>query len=180
MIEGDDLIHSIETWTRHPLAIDNDRLLGALVSLRLECSAVFTFMVPRSNHGDTTQTSGLGPLLSILNRRIDLWETTWSRPVGGQRPVEESCHDFLIQFYGCHLRLQLFSLQLHNAILPNNLDSLWLAYTSALRMLQLVPCHSNHLAFVQDSVHIMIAYSAGFLSKVGIERPRREAPAPAY
>ena len=168
MIEGDDLIHSIETWTQHPLAIDNDRLLGALVSLRLESSAVFTFMVPRLNHGDTTQPSSLGRLLSILNRRIDLWETTWCRPVEPQRPAEESCHEFLIRFYGFHLRLQLFSLQLHNTSLPNNVESLWLAYTSALRMLQLVPCHSNHLAFVQDSVHIMIAYSAGFLSKVSI------------
>lgn len=172
MIESDGLIESIEAWTRDTLAIDNDLLLGALVTLRLETSAAFTFMGHRQRYDERTQPGSLGPLLSILNRRIDSWENAWSQAVDKrERTEEESCHGFLISFYGCHLRLQLSSLQLEgvlSSVRPNspNLDSLWIAYSSALQMLRLIPRHSNHLIFTQDSVHIMLAYGAAFLVKV--------------
>lgn len=165
MIESDRLIQSIETWSQRTLSIENDRLLAALVTLRLETSTAFTFMTPQTR--SAVQQAGFDPLLSILRSRIDHWERTWTT-TSVQEVTEEaaSCHDFLIQFYGSHLRMQLFSLQLHAALSPTNLDSLWIAYSSALRMLQLVPQYSNHLGFAQDSVHVMLAYSAGFLSKV--------------
>lgn len=174
MIESDGLIESIEDWTSDPIAIENDLLLGALVTLRLETSAAFTFMISRQRYDDKTQPGNLGPLLSILNRRIDTWESTWSQAVEKRVTTEEeSCHGFLIRFYGLHLRLQLSSLQLEGVSFsgrssPPNLDSLWTAYSSALQMLRLIPTHSNHLNFAQDSLHIMLAYSAAFLVKVSL------------
>lgn len=171
MINSDRLIESVETWARHPLSIENDRLLAALVTLRLETSAAFTFMIPQSNL--TGEQHGFNPLLSILRRRIDHWESVWAPTDASEKDDEtRTCHDFLIPFYGNHLRLQLFSLQLHAALSPSNLDSLWIAYSSALRMLRLIPQHSNHLSFAQDSIHVMLAYSAGFLSKVCPSPPR--------
>lgn len=174
MIESDGLIESIEDWTSDAIAIDNDQLLGALVTLRLETSAAFTFMISRQRNDGRTQPGNLGPLLSILNRRIDTWESTWSQAVEKQvKTEEESCHEFLIRFYGLHLRLQLSSLQLEGVLSSGqssspNLDSLWIAYSSALQMLRLIPRHSGHLNFTQDSVHIMLAYSAAFLLKVSL------------
>ena len=172
MIECDPLIESIRTWTQHELAIDNDRLLGALVTLRLETSAAFSLMIPRSKGANREQSLGLRPLLSVLNRQIGAWEADWSQIVTKQvRAEEQCCHEFLICFYGCHLRLQLSSLQIQDNLTLEasafpNLESLWVAYSSALRMLRLIPRHSSHLTFAQDSVHIMLAYSAAFLEKV--------------
>lgn len=182
MIESDGLIESIEDWTSDPVAIENDQLLGALVTLRLETSAAFTFMISRQRYDNRTQYGNLGPLLSILNRRIDTWESTWSQAVEKEVITEEeSCHGFLIRFYGLHLRLQLSSLQLEGVLCserssPPNLDSLWIAYSSALQMLQLIPRHSNHVNFTQDSVHIMLAYSAAFLVKVSLTLISRAVP----
>lgn len=47
-------------------------------------------------------------------------------------------------------------------------QSLLISYSSAIEMLQLLvqPAFSPHLYFVQDSIHIMIAYAAIFLVKV--------------
>ena len=172
MIECDPLIESIRTWTKHELAISNDRLLGALVTLRLETSAAFSLMAPRSKETSRAQSLAFRPLFSVLNRQIGAWEASWSQSIPRSTNMEEeSCHEFLISFYGCHLRLQLSSLQIQENLNPKSstspdLESLWVAYTSALRMLRLIPRHASHLPFAQDSVHIMLAYSAAFLEKV--------------
>lgn len=173
MIPSDQLIDSAEAWSQQPFSIANDRLLGALVTLRLETTSAFT-LSPRTRHGDGPRSANISPLLSILDQRIESWEGTWSKAVDVQTNAEEeSCHGFLIRFYGSHVRLQLFSLQVQNVLSSmrtssQNLDSLWIAYSSALRMLQLVKQHSSHLTFVQDSVHVMVAYSAAFLVKVNV------------
>lgn len=172
MIECDPLIESIRSWTQHELAISNDQFLGALVTLRLETSAAFTLMPSRSKEASREQSLGLRPLFSVLNRQIGAWEATWTQAVHRQvNAEEESCHEFLVCFYGCHLRLQLSSLLIQDNLNPKastspNLESLWIAYSSALRLLRLIPRHSAHLTFAQDSVHIMLAYSAAFLEKV--------------
>jgi hypothetical protein len=108
----------------------------------------------------------------ILDRRIEKWEASWLKMAEAQTTTEdESCHVFLIPFYGSHLRLQVFSLQVQNTLSSMRsgspgLDSLWIAYSSALRMLRLIPRHAGHLGLVQDSIHVMVAYSAAFLVKV--------------
>lgn len=84
----------------------------------------------------------------------------------------ESCHPFLIRFYGTHLRLQLYSLPLQEVLgsashdVAYNLETLWESYSGAINMLKLVSLFSSRLYFAQDSVHIMTAYSAAFLIKV--------------
>jgi uncharacterized membrane protein len=84
----------------------------------------------------------------------------------------ETCHPFLIRFYGTHLRLQLFSLPLQEILasadpdISTNLEVLWVSYSSALEMLQLINRSASFLYFAQDSVHVMTAYSAAFLIKV--------------
>lgn len=83
-------------------------------------------------------------------------------------------YQFFVSFYATNLRL-LFSLYpLHAALssgLPEEMmdkQSLLISYSSAIEMLQLLvqPAFSPHLYFVQDSIHIMIAYAAIFLVKV--------------
>jgi hypothetical protein len=89
-------------------------------------------------------------------------------------PAGNDLYQFFIGFYGTNLRL-LFSLfPLHATLtsgLPEELidkQSLLISYSSAVEMLQLLvkPAFSPLLYFVQDSVHIMIAYAAIFLVKV--------------
>jgi hypothetical protein len=173
MIESDPLIESITSWIKHPLAVENDRLLAALVTLRLETSTAFGLMVPRSKAASGRLPTGLGSLFAILSRQIDAWETTWGQTTElSHIPAEEeSCHEFLIAFYGCHIRLQTSSLQLQDHLSPASpttpdVESLWVAYSSALRMLRLIPRYSSHVSFAQDSVHVMLAYCAAFLVKV--------------
>lgn len=48
-----------------------------------------------------------------------------------------------------------------------SLEILWVAYSSAIEMLQLLSRYSPRLYFAQDSIHVMTAYSAAFLIKVG-------------
>lgn len=84
----------------------------------------------------------------------------------------DSCHPFLIAFYGAHLRLQLFSLPLQavlcrrDADIEYNLEALWTTYSSAVEMLRLICRHPTHARLAQDSVHVMTAYCAKFLIKV--------------
>lgn len=187
MMERNEFIESIDLWCKDPMVTSNDRLLGAFVTLRLMTSAVYKLLSQKP------QTSeGQGPLhnieslLTIINGRIKGWENLWTQTVEtgkqsdhpvrpfdvNQIPEHDSCHPFLVRFYGTHLRLQLFSLPLQeilaspNADLSMNLEILWVAYSSAIEMLQLLSRYSSRLYFAQDSIHVMTAYSAAFLIKV--------------
>ena len=79
---------------------------------------------------------------------------------------------FMIKFYVMHLRLQLYSLPLQGVLASNdpslsaNLGILWTSYSSALEMLEPICKSSEFLCYVQDSVHVMTAYSAAFLIQV--------------
>ncbi|KAJ6121186.1 hypothetical protein N7523_005466 [Penicillium sp. IBT 18751x] len=146
----------------------------SFVSLRLLAADAFECLRPFS--------SSQGPLLSSLQRRIDSWESKWTRIIelgidlSNQRlsNTTETCHSFMIQFYGAHLRLQLFSLPLQDTISnpktdePAEIKPFWISYESALSMLRLVTESSSLLYLAQDSIHVMTAYAAIFLMKVGI------------
>ncbi|KAH7129013.1 hypothetical protein EDB81DRAFT_906799, partial [Dactylonectria macrodidyma] len=170
MMERNEFIESIDVWCKDSMVTSNDRLLGAFVTLRLMTSAVYKLLSQKP------QTSeGRGPLhnieslLTIINGRIKGWEDIWTQAVDTE---EDTCHPFLVRFYGTHLRLQLFSLPLQeilaspNADLSMSLDTLWVAYSSAMEMLRLLSLYSSRLYFAQDSIHVMTAYSAAFLIKV--------------
>ncbi|KAF4892981.1 Protein priB [Colletotrichum fructicola] len=111
MIERSGFIESVEAWCKDPTAISNDRLLGALVTLRLLSSEVFRLLGSRSNRARAGQLHTLESLLAIINGRIEEWEGRWLKLAD-----QDSCHPFLIQFYGTHLRLQLFSLPLQETL----------------------------------------------------------------
>ncbi|KAF4835220.1 Protein priB [Colletotrichum tropicale] len=172
MIERSGFIESVEAWCKDPAAIPNDRLLGALVTLRLLSSEVFRLLGSRSNRARAGQLHTLESLLAIINGRIEEWETRWLKLAD-----QDSCHPFLIQFYGTHLRLQLFSLPLQETLgqpdegSSHRMEALWVSYSSALEMLHLICRHSSWLYFAQDSVHVMTAYSAAFLIKLLMSAP---------
>lgn len=173
MIECSDLIESIQSWCDEPLAIENDQLLGAFTTLRLITSTAFPFLVSRSQRRGLSHLES-EPLVSLINGRIDSWEEHWTRKVAtAQVPA---CHDFLIRFYSTHLRLQLYTLPSHAFISSAksdstlHLDTIWVAYSSALSMLELISQNSVHICFAQDSIHIMTAYSAAFLVKASSTR----------
>ncbi|KAH6886902.1 hypothetical protein B0T10DRAFT_76029 [Thelonectria olida] len=173
MMERNDFIESIDAWCNDPMAIANDLLLGALVTLRLMTSSVFRVLGPRPRRNEGAPLHNTESLLTLINERINEWENRWIRAVEAKSPAdEESCHPFLVHFYGTHLRLQLFSLPLHDVVASSphgakpSLELIWVAYSSAMDMLQLISNHSSRLYFAQDSIHVMTAYGAAFLVKM--------------
>jgi len=177
MIERSDFTESIEAWCREPLAAPGDMLLGAFVTLRLLTSEVFKLLGGNNlvaNPGGGGQFYPLCSFFAIIKGRIAEWESKWT-----QRAVED-CHQFLIRFYAAHLRLQMFSLPLHEVLsgrnkddldqqqqgISSNLEALWTSYSSAIAMLRLLSQYSSSIHLAQDSVHVMTAYSASFLVKL--------------
>lgn len=83
---------------------------------------------------------------------------------------------FLVNFYGLHLRLLLNSYTLQQSLKAAKKGStvsksaLWQCSSSAIGMLENITKvigPLKQLYFVQDSVHVMTAYAAIFLIKVG-------------
>ncbi|KAK8065780.1 hypothetical protein PG997_012527, partial [Apiospora hydei] len=192
MIERDAFIESIEPWCKDPLAIASDNFLGALVTLRLLSSEVFTLLGPKPSKVGGNQLHSLESLLSIIELRIEEWQRKWLRSVVTgelhfcpylERPAclmtcpLESCHSFLIRFYGTHLRLQLFSVPLQEILtnkepeITTNLEVFWVSYSNAMEVLQLIRSSATWLYFAQDSIHVMTAYSAAFLIKLLLSTP---------
>ncbi|OKL61715.1 hypothetical protein UA08_02333 [Talaromyces atroroseus] len=170
MIERNTFIEAIQPWCRDPLAIKNDVLLGAFVTLRLLTSEVFMLLGSRRQMNSPRMTS----FLTMISNRINEWEDKWL-PLCHE---SDSCHYFLVRFYGAHLRLQLYALPLQEVLNSNDehnityhLETLWASLSSAVSMLKLVSQYASRLYFAQDSVHVMTAYSAAFLIKVLLSAP---------
>lgn len=77
MIERSEFIESIEPWCKDARATPGDRLLGALVTLRLLSSEVFRLLGPRSSRVRARQLHSLESLLAIIKSRVEEWESTW-------------------------------------------------------------------------------------------------------
>lgn len=77
MIERSEFVESIEPWCRDSMATTGDRLLGALVTLRLLSSEVFRLLGPRSSRVRARQLHSLESLLAIIKGRIEEWESRW-------------------------------------------------------------------------------------------------------
>jgi hypothetical protein len=173
MIERNAFIESIDTWCTDAIADRNDDLLGAFVNLRLMSTSIFSLHAPSRSRGERVPLEDMETLLSLKKASIERWERHWVQEVDKKLlPEEETCHKFLIRFYGMHFRLQLFSLPLQDVLSSAysesslHLDIIWAAFTGAMDMLKLVSQHSTQLYFAQDSIHVMTAYSAAFLVKV--------------
>ncbi|UKZ52838.1 hypothetical protein TrVGV298_006625 [Trichoderma virens] len=178
MIERSAFIESIEAWCGDPIADRNDDLLGAFVTLRLMSSSIFSLHAPSSRRSEKVPLENMEALLSLKKASIERWESHWVQNVERkQSPEEETCHKFLIRFYGTHFRLQLFSLPLQDVLSSEysdsslHLDIIWAAFTGAMDMLKLISRHSGQLYFAQDSIHVMTAYSAAFLVKLLLSAP---------
>ncbi|CAG9989353.1 unnamed protein product [Clonostachys byssicola] len=179
MIEQNEFIDVIEEWCKDPMSLANDYFLGALVKLRLETSAAFSLLGFRQRRTYTASLHETESLLALIHGRIQDWENRWIDLTKAVEPADDiSCHHFLILFYGTHLRLQLFLLPLQNALASDEAESysglevLWIAYSSAIDLLQVVSQRSSQLYIAQDSVHIMIAYAAAFLVKLLLLAPK--------
>ncbi|KAL5041700.1 hypothetical protein BDW71DRAFT_201157 [Aspergillus fruticulosus] len=166
MIERNDLTEAAESWCQDPLASPNDQLLSSFVALRLLTADTFDLLSPcRPNPVSRAERP-----LSILDSRIHTWQGKWLAL------VSTDCHAFLVKFYGFHLRLQLFSMPLQRSRIKHgepiqDLKLVWLSFESALAMLQLVTASSSLLYLAQDSVHVMTAYAAIFLTKLLFSSP---------
>lgn len=172
MIERSEFIESIETWCNDPLAGKNDHLLGAFVTLRILTSDAVRLLSPQDWEGKRAKMLGIESQLDFINSRMTIWEKKWVKAVDNMTAQEETCHEFLIRFYGSHIKLQLFSLplqvMLNSSVSETSLDlsTFWVAYSSALSMLKLISQFPAQVYFAQDSVHVMTAYSGAFLVKV--------------
>ncbi|KAL7908429.1 Aldehyde/histidinol dehydrogenase [Trichoderma velutinum] len=178
MIERSAFIESIEAWCGDPIADRNDDLLGAFVTLRLMSSSIFSLHAPHSRRSERVPLENTEALLSLKKASIERWERHWIQNVERKQSSEdETCHKFLIRFYGTHFRLQLFSLPLQDVLSSEfsdsslHLDIIWAAFTGAMDMLKLITRHSGQLYFAQDSIHVMTAYSAAFLVKLLLSAP---------
>ncbi|KAL4972487.1 hypothetical protein BDW66DRAFT_162867 [Aspergillus desertorum] len=166
MIERNHLTEAAESWCQDPLASPNDQLLSSFVALRLLAADTFDLLSPCR----TNPVSRAERPLSILDSRIAAWQGKWLAL------VSTDCHVFLVKFYGLHLRLQLFSMPLQQSRIKHgepiqDFKPLWLSFESALAMLQLVTASSSLLYLAQDSVHVMTAYAAIFLTKLLFSSP---------
>ncbi|KAJ5775579.1 uncharacterized protein N7511_000590 [Penicillium nucicola] len=170
MIERTPFIESAQDWWKHPLAIDNDRLLCAFVTLRLLAAEVFDLSSP-GDHFPAPRP------LSVLQNRIEQWQNKWLDVVDPGKLPHGSCHNFMIRFYGAHQSLQLFSMPLQETLKnktfneTSDLKPFWISYHSATNMLRLMAEISPFLSLCQDSIHVMTAYSAVLLIKLLLSSP---------
>jgi hypothetical protein len=174
MIERSDFIEGAEAWCHNPLATDDDILLSAFVTLRLETCDTFSSLSRGYRPGDRTSLGSTNSLLALCQDRIQRWEARWTQSLKDRKQSSDKnhCHYLLLRFYGTHAKLQLCSLPLQSILASGDGETtpgssiLWSAYTSALTMLQLIQKYSSSVYFAQDSLHVMTAYSAAFLLKV--------------
>ena len=96
MIERTGFIESIESWCKDPMAIPNDLLLGALVSLRLLSSEVYRLLGPRSSRVHAGELHTLESLLAIIDGRIEEWEMRWLTVVDQGTPLSPSTGKALV------------------------------------------------------------------------------------
>ncbi|KAL1304419.1 hypothetical protein AAFC00_003417 [Neodothiora populina] len=171
MIRRNELIESANTWFDDPWATSHDRLLCALVTLRLIGSEVFDLLNPHRNSSQNTMLDRTDGLMGTFQHDITRWKSRWSSM---EESRNDSLYQFFIAFYGTNLRL-LFSLFPLHASLTSSLPEesidkqpLLVSFSSAVEMLQLLarPDYSELLYLVQDSINIMIAYSSIFLIKL--------------
>ncbi|KAL2819720.1 hypothetical protein BJX63DRAFT_381528 [Aspergillus granulosus] len=174
MIDRNELIDGAESWWRDELASHNDQLLCAFVALRLLTADIFDLLTPSKVPAPRVER-----LLAILDTRIDAWQAKWLSTLPSPA-VKNTCHTFMMKFYGFHTRLQLFSIPLQDKKPRttttdqrqiHEIKPFWLSFQNATAMLQLVVESSDLLYLAQDSIHVMAAYAAVFLIKLLLSSP---------
>ncbi|KIW17450.1 hypothetical protein PV08_04644 [Exophiala spinifera] len=170
MIERSEFIESVNTWYRNPMAISNDAMMAALVTLRIASADILEAFNPQRPAPSMIQAYRFDSLLKTHSIQIEAWKKHWVEITSDR----ERCHPFLVSFFGTHLSLLLYSFKLQGSIASPlgaslvDTEAFWITYTSALEMLQLVsqPALTALLSFAHDSIHTMTAYAAAFLIKL--------------
>ncbi|EME81276.1 uncharacterized protein MYCFIDRAFT_140249 [Pseudocercospora fijiensis CIRAD86] len=171
MIERSRFIESIDDWLKSPFG-ETDGLLAAFTHLRLLTSELPGLLKPAD---DTSSPPSSRPLLRLLKEQIGGWRRRWT-----QATTREPRHQFLVQYYADHTLLMLYSGPLQASLSsktgPLDLEPFWVSYNAAIGILRLVSSRevAGFVYFVQDSMHVMLAYAAVFLIKVYFFRAGRE------
>lgn len=161
-------------------------MLASFVSLRI----ISAEMLQLASLSRQIFSADHGEMLSkILNNGISAWEQDWLPLFECGRcqctavwkilmlciDTIAPCHRFLANFYGLHLRLLLNSYSLQASLAAGqdgsliSRSALWHCSSSAIGMLEQISMKFGpfkQLYFVQDSIHVMVAYAAIFLIKV--------------
>lgn len=173
MLHIDDLTRRVDTWYQHELAIPNgDAILAAFVQLRVLSSDLLDVLEIDVSSGNQQQQE---MLLHLFDTDLDKWEKRWNDVF--EKTSLGPCHMFLYRFYGFHTRLYINSLRLQIMLFYSTTgakQALWLAYSSALGMLQAIVDilgPAQLLYYAQDSIHAMTAYAAVFLIKILLSMP---------
>ncbi|KAF7197486.1 Protein priB, partial [Pseudocercospora fuligena] len=171
MIERSRFIESIDDWLKSPFG-ETDGLLAAFTHLRLLTSELPGLLNPADN---TSSQPSSRPLLRLLKEQIGVWRKRWT-----QATTREPRHQFLVQYYADHTLLMLYSGPLQASLSsktgPLDLEPFWVSYNAATGILRLVSSRevAGYVYFVQDSMHVMLAYASVFLIKVCFFRAWQE------
>ncbi|KAF7885224.1 hypothetical protein EAF00_011042 [Botryotinia globosa] len=177
MIDQNNLISKATEWYQEEYAVPGgDLLLSAFVSLRLISAE---FLELSSSTKSDSQKFRSEILSKLLNTELNTWEKDWLPKFEDEMVAPPQ--QFLVNFYGLHLRLLLNSYTLQQSLKAAKKGSevsksaLWQCSSSAIGMLENISKvigPLKQLYFVQDSVHVMTAYAAIFLIKLLLSLPK--------
>ncbi|KAF7960213.1 hypothetical protein EAE96_001811 [Botrytis aclada] len=177
MIDQNNLISKATEWYQEEYAVPGeDLLLSAFVCLRLISAE---FLELSSSTKSDSQNFRSEFLSKLLNTELDTWEKDWLPKFEDEMVAPPQ--QFLVNFYGLHLRLLLNSYTLQQSLKAAKKGSavsksaLWQCSSSAIGMLENISKvigPLKQLYFVQDSVHVMTAYAAIFLIKLLLSLPK--------
>ncbi|TGO52936.1 hypothetical protein BCON_0132g00030 [Botryotinia convoluta] len=177
MIDQNNLISKASEWYQEEYAVPGgDLLLSAFVCLRLISAE---FLELSSSTKSDSQKFRSEILSKLLNTELNTWEKDWLPKFEDEMVAPPQ--QFLVNFYGLHLRLLLNSYTLQQSLKAAKKGSavsksvLWQCSSSAIGMLENISKvigPLKQLYFVQDSVHVMTAYAAIFLIKLLLSLPK--------
>lgn len=77
MIERSEFIESVNTWYRNPMAISNDAMMAALVTLRIASADILEAFNPQRPAPSMIQAYRFDSLLKTHSIQIDAWKNHW-------------------------------------------------------------------------------------------------------
>ncbi|KAG9242918.1 hypothetical protein BJ878DRAFT_144559 [Calycina marina] len=160
----DEFLQCAHDWHRRPYAVpSNDFVLVAFLQLRMIGASHLSFW-PSPESDNVT----LERCLETYFEMLEIWEMTWCED---SLPVSRTA-SFMIKFYGAHFRLLLSSSRLQLGQLQNSprldeyVHSCLTSGDYIFRVLLDKIAPLQQLYYVQDSIHVMTAYTTILLVKI--------------